>query len=155
VNCLGSGDAGRLARAGTHVVHCPRSHAYFQHPPFPLAELTAAGVNLCLGTDSLASVRGTNRSAIELNFFKEMQMFADTFADVPPERIVRMSTINGARALGRAGDLGEIAPGASADLVALPWSGALPEVFEAIVRNQQSVIASYVAGERFGPVAGV
>jgi aminodeoxyfutalosine deaminase len=155
VNCLGPGDAERLARAGTHVVHCPRSHAYFQHPPFPLAELTAAGVNLCLGTDSLASVRGTNRSALELNLFKEMQVFADNFPEVPPERIVQLSTINGARALGRSGELGEIAPGAAADLIALPWSGALPEIFEAIVRNQQLVIASYVAGERVDQVAGV
>lgn len=148
VNCLGSGDAGRLARAGTHVVHCPRSHAYFQHPPFPLAELTAAGVNLCLGTDSLASVRGTNRSAIELNLFKEMQMFADTFADVPPERIVRMSTINGARALGRSGELGEITSGAAADFIALPWNGPDRDVFEAVVRHDQPVVASYIAGER-------
>ncbi len=148
VNCLGPGDAERLARAGTHVVHCPRSHAYFQHPPFPLEALTAAGVNLCLGTDSLASVRGTNRSALELNLFKEMQMFADTFADVPPERIVRMGTINGARALGRSGQLGEITSGAAADLIALRWSGAPSEVHEAIVRNHQPVVASYIAGER-------
>lgn len=155
VNCLGPGDAERLARAGTHVVHCPRSHAYFQHPPFPLAELTAAGVNLCLGTDSLASVRGTNRSVLELNLFKEMQVFADTFPDVPPERIVQIGTTNGARALGRSGELGEITPGAAADLIALPWSGALSEGFEAIVRNHQPVAASYIAGERVYSDEGV
>ena len=26
------------------LVYCPRTHAYFGHPPYPLAELLAAGV---------------------------------------------------------------------------------------------------------------
>jgi cytosine/adenosine deaminase-related metal-dependent hydrolase len=147
-NCLGDGDVERLARSGTHVVHCPRSHDYFQHPPFPLEDLRQAGVNICLGTDSLASVRGTRRRSMELNLFKEMQTMSDCFPNLPPEPIVRMATLNGARALGRAGELGELTPGARADLIAIPWSGPLPEVFEAIVRNEAPVVASYLAGQK-------
>ena len=37
------------------VVHCPRTHAYFGHRPYPLAKMLAAGVNVALGTDSCAS----------------------------------------------------------------------------------------------------
>ena len=153
VNCLGEGDAARLAQAGAHVVHCPRSHDYFHHPAFPLAELTAAGVNICLGTDSLASVRGTNRSAIELNLFRDMQVMSAAFRTLAPEQIVRMATINGARAIGRTGDSGELSPGAAADLIAIPWHGPRQEIFEAILRNDKPVAASFIAGEQVFPTA--
>ncbi len=38
-NYLGRSDAARLGQRGVHVVHCPRSHAYFGHHPFPLRQL--------------------------------------------------------------------------------------------------------------------
>ena len=68
VNHLASGDAARLARSGASVVHCPRSHAFFRHAPFPFAELHGAGVNLCLGTDSLATFQGTAPTGYSMNF---------------------------------------------------------------------------------------
>ena len=37
------------------VVYCPRTHAYFGHDPHPYLEMHADGVQVCLGTDSLAS----------------------------------------------------------------------------------------------------
>ena len=151
VNCLGTGDADRLARQGVSVVHCPRSHDYFRHPPFPLEELVAAGVNICLGTDSLASVRGTQRANIELNLFKDMQALTASFRGLAPERIVQMATANGAHGLGRAGELGAIRPGALADLTALPWRGPRQEVYEAIVGNDKPVLASFVAGGQVFP----
>ncbi len=151
VNCLGAGDAERLARYGVSVVHCPRSHDYFHHPAFPYEALRRAGVNICLGTDSLASVRGTNRSSIELSLFKEMQLLATTNRQLRPEEILRLATLHGARALGRAGQLGELSPGATADLIALPWHGPRQEVFEAVVRNDRPVAAAFIGGERVFP----
>ncbi len=147
-NCLGDGDADRFARHGVSVVHCPRSHEYFHHPPFPYAELRQAGVNICLGTDSLASVRGTSRASVELNLFKDMQALAAAHRSLRAEEILTLATINGARALGRAGELGEITPGASADMIALPWQGPRQEVFEAILRNEKPVVASFIGGAR-------
>lgn len=150
-NCLGDGDADRLARHGVSVVHCPRSHDYFHHPPFPFEELRRAGVNICLGTDSLASVRGTQRNRIELNLFKDLQALAAAQRQLKPEAILKLATLNGARALGRPGELGEISPGAAADLIALPWRGTRQEVFEAILHNDKPVQASYIGGERVFP----
>ncbi len=49
------GEPERLARAGCRVVFCPRSHAFFGYPRYPLKTWRAAGVGLALGTDSLAS----------------------------------------------------------------------------------------------------
>ena len=37
------------------LVYCPRTHAYFGHEPYPLAEMLAAGVRVAVGTDSRAS----------------------------------------------------------------------------------------------------
>jgi len=39
VNYLGPGDAAILGRKRVSVVHCPRSHAYFGHDPFPRRKL--------------------------------------------------------------------------------------------------------------------
>ncbi|MEI9961430.1 MAG: amidohydrolase family protein [Limisphaerales bacterium] len=46
VNLLAHGDAKLLGKHRVHVVHCPRSHAYFRHPPFLRERLANAGVNI-------------------------------------------------------------------------------------------------------------
>ncbi len=56
VNYLAQGDVELLARSGASVVHCPGSHAYFHHRAFPFEELDRGGINICLGTDSLATM---------------------------------------------------------------------------------------------------
>ena len=55
LNYLQDYDYELVAQSGASVVHCPKCHAYFGHAPFPLRELRDYGVNICLGTDSLAS----------------------------------------------------------------------------------------------------
>ncbi len=92
-NTLDAADMDILARRGATVVHCPSSHAFFGHPRFPYEELRARGVNVALGTDSLAS--GDSLSMLE-----QMRLFAESHPDVPREEIVALATINGARALG-------------------------------------------------------
>ncbi len=120
VNLLAHGDARLLGRHRVHVVHCPRSHAYFRHPPFLRERLANAGVNLCLGTDSLATMRKIGRQKPELNMFEEMRQLAASDKDISPAEILRMATINGARALGLSGQVGELSANCSADLIAIP-----------------------------------
>jgi len=146
VNCLARGDATLLAKNKTHVVHCPRSHDYFKHPPFQRARLAAAGVNLCLGTDSLATTRKAGRNRPELNLFAEMRMLATRDQTVSPAEILRMATVNGARALGLAGQIGELTAGAFADIIALPLSGKAPSLPEAVIQHTGSVYASLIEG---------
>src|SRR5207247_2814980 len=129
-NDLGPGDAALLGRRGVSVVHCPRSHAFFQHRPFPFEELAREKVNICLGTDSLASVAKVRGQPLELNLFAEMQSFAAAHPDVPPEEIVRMVTLHGARALGWEGQIGELAEDVRADIIAVPFSGKPAEPFD-------------------------
>jgi cytosine/adenosine deaminase-related metal-dependent hydrolase len=147
VNYLWRHDAGVLGRNRVSVVHCPRSHDYFRHLRFPREELEDAGVNLCLGTDSLATTRKeSGNQPLELNLFAEMQMLAAKSPDLAPEKILRMATANGAQALGRKGELGELSLNALADIIAIPFAGPEREVFEAIVNHTGEVTTSMIGG---------
>ena len=145
-NYLGRHDADLLARRKVHVVHCPRCHFYFGHDPFPLRRLLQAGVNVCLGTDSLASVNKTRREHVELNLFEEMRALARNAPWLSARKILRMATLNGACALGLRGQIGELIPGAFADLVALPFNGKPAAISEAVLNHTGQVAASIIDG---------
>ena len=115
-----------------HVVHCPRSHAFFQHRPFPWRRLEEAGVTISLGTDSLAS----NGS---LSLFAELQAAQESTPQLTSETLLRTVTTHPARALRKTGELGTLLPGAHADLIALPFSGDIPEVYDAIIANRSPI----------------
>jgi cytosine/adenosine deaminase-related metal-dependent hydrolase len=146
VNYLAKGDAALLGRKKVNVVHCPHSRDYFDHADFPYQTLAGAGVNICLGTDSLATVRKKIRSKVELSMFDEMRAFAVKNTNVPAEDIVHMATVNGARALGLRGRIGEMKSGALADLIALPFNGKGRDACDAVVRHAGGVSASMIDG---------
>ncbi len=146
LNCLARGDATLLGKNKTHVVHCPRSHDYFRHPKFERERLANAGVNLCLGTDSLATTRKTGKQKPELDMFAEMRALADADKSVSPEEILRMATINGARALGLAGKIGELSKNSFADLIALPFAGKISSAHAAVLEHSGNVTASLIDG---------
>jgi aminodeoxyfutalosine deaminase len=136
-----------LGRRKVHVVHCPRSHAYFRQDPFPIHQLARAGVNICLGTDSLASVTKVRREHIELNLFEEMRALAGREPGLSPRSILRMATINGARALGMEERIGELTPGAFADLIAMPLGTKHGNVWEQVLEHSGPVAASMIGGK--------
>jgi cytosine/adenosine deaminase-related metal-dependent hydrolase len=147
VNYLAKGDAALLGERQVHVVHCPRGHRYFNHDPFPLRRLARAGVNVCLGTDSLASVHKPRRQSVELNLFEEMRALAENEPSLSARKIVRMATLNGARALGLSGQIGELAEGCFADLVALPFAGKVADTYDGVLRHTGDVAASMIDGQ--------
>ena len=146
VNLLAHGDARLLGKHRVHVAHCPRSHAYFRHPPFLRERLANAGVNLCLGTDSLATTRKTGKHKPELDMFAEMRALAAADQTISPEDILRMATVNGARALGLAGKIGELAKNSFADLIALPFAGKISRAHETVLAHTGNVSASLIEG---------
>jgi len=113
--------------SGPSIVHCPGSHFYFGHADFHYRRLHELGVNLCLGTDSLASTD-------TLSLFEEMRRLQGAEPWISGEQLLRTVTTNPARALGRRDVLGRIAPGAFADLIALPASGTVRDIHEEIVQ---------------------
>jgi len=131
MNFLSASDFDLLALRGSsfHVVHCPRTHAYFERPRFEYERLRATGISISIGTDSLAS----NQS---LNLFEEMRMFASQFPAVPPQEILEMVTTNPAGTIGRRRELGVLREGACADLIAVPFTGPLSLAYEVLVHNK-------------------
>ena len=117
---------------GWNIVHCPRSHAFFRHRPFPWRELAAVGANICLGTDSLASND-------QMNLFAEMRSAKKSAPWLTSEALVRTVTVHPAGALKKRGELGQLIPGAHADLIALPYDGPPPDVYDALVANTRPV----------------
>lgn len=146
-NCLATGEPDLLGRHGVHVVHCPRSHDYFGHPAFGYDSLKRAGVNICLGTDSLVSVRAPKGTVPVLDLFAEMQAFQAAHPAIGPGEILSLATCAGAAALGLAGEVGELSPGSAADLITLPFSAPLSSAPDAIVGHSGSVGSSMVAGQ--------
>ena len=144
-NYLECEDVRLLAESGVSVVHCPRSRAYFEHRRFPFEELSRAGVNICLGTDSLASVCKPRTGTVRLSMFDEMRTFAKFYPEVNPETVLCMATVNGARALRQ--PAGKIAPGAKADLIAVPFIGAGGDAAEVVVNFEGDVAASMINGQ--------
>ena len=115
-----------------HIVHCPGSHRYFGHAPFPFRRLHDLGVNLCVGTDSLASTDS-------LSLLGELRRLRLAEPWLSCEDLLRCVTVHPARALQREGMLGQIKIGALADLIALPFHGPIEAVYEEIVAFKNSI----------------
>jgi cytosine/adenosine deaminase-related metal-dependent hydrolase len=122
------------------IVHCPGSHRYFGHTPFQFRRLHDLGVNLCVATDSLASTDS-------LSLLGELRLLAQSEPWLTAEQLLRTITVNPARALRRRGQLGQIAPGALADLIAVPVSGTLGTLHEEIVQYERSIPWTMIDGQ--------
>jgi cytosine/adenosine deaminase-related metal-dependent hydrolase len=144
MNELDDSDFDLLQRTPVHVVHCPSSHRYFRHRPFPLERLREIGINISLGTDSLASTNS-------LSLFDEMRSVCESFPGLSPQQAVEMVTLNPALALRRPRDLGCLYPKARADLIALPIAPAADTLFEEIVDYRKRVDWVMVNGQLLQP----
>ena len=122
-----------------HVVHSPRSHAYFGHSRFPFERFRSLGFNICLGTDSLASNE-------DLSLFAEMRAFQRSEPAFSPKEVLEMVTGNAALALGKPQALGRIHANRFADLIAIPCSETA-DVFEEILEFDRPVDWMMVAGK--------
>ncbi len=131
MNYFGEGDLARCAKEGHAVVHCPRSHGFFGYRAFAFDAMRAAGVPVLLATDSLAS-------CATLSLFDEMRAFAAAHPGVPAAGVIDMVTRAPAAALGMAGQIGAIAIGGCADLIAIPDDGD-PDHAATVLRHRGAV----------------
>ncbi len=139
MNHVETSDWNLMAGKSLSVVHCPCCHRYFDRPSFDIDSFLERGINICLGTDSLASNR-------QLNMFAEMRTLRHTHPHLPAELVLDLATRNGARALGRSGALGELRIGAAADLIAIPYSGSTESAADAVIEHPGPPAASLIAG---------
>jgi 5-methylthioadenosine/S-adenosylhomocysteine deaminase len=104
-----------LKTTGTNVVHCPSSNLKLGSGMAPIAKLLEEGVSVSLGADGAPC---NNR----LDMFTEMrtasllQKVLHGPEALPAGRVLRMATIDGAKALGLEGEIGSLEAGKRADV---------------------------------------
>ncbi len=121
-----------LAASGANVAYCPRASAYFDAPgrlgPHPYRQMLDAGVNVCLGTDSIVCLPPEHASGpnARLSVLDEMRVLhARDGADAA--MLLSMGTTRGARALGLDESAFRLDPGPIAGLLAVPTGGSDPD----------------------------
>ena len=110
-------DIARCGRAGIHVAHIPKGNAT-GGTVAPTSKLRRAGARLTLGSDNMhADLVEVMRWALAIGRLQEGKV-DDGWQ---PEHVLRMATIDGARAMGLDADIGSIEVGKKADLVAFDF----------------------------------
>jgi 5-methylthioadenosine/S-adenosylhomocysteine deaminase len=106
-----------LRSHGVAVAHNPQSNMKLASGAAPIAKMIAEGLNVTLGTDGASSNN-------DLDMWDEMRsasmlgkLTAGDPAVMPAYEVLKMATVEGARAIGMEGQLGVVAEGALADLV--------------------------------------
>ena len=106
-----------MAEKDVSVAICPKSNMKLGNGFSPAEKFLGAGINVCLGTDGC----GSNNS---LNMFQEMNAAALVYKGanrkaecVDAADVLKMATVNGAKAAGHEGELGVIREGVIADLI--------------------------------------
>lgn len=143
-----------LADAGSSVVHCPESNLKLASGFCPVALLLSAGINVALGTDGASSNN-------DLDMLSEMRTaallgkaVAGDAAAVSADTALLMATLNGARAIGMADEIGSLEIGKRADLVCIdldhpatqPVHNPVSQLVYAASREQVSDV--WIGGEQ-------
>ena len=133
-------DAPLLASHAAGAVLCPRSNAFLHVGPAPVDSLVRSGVTLALGTDSLASNH-------DFDLFAEARALRQRSSLLSSERIIKMMTAEGARALGLDDTFGTLAAGKQADLALFQVDGG-SDPYTALVDQggRSTVVAVMTAG---------
>lgn len=120
----------------------------------PVVDLKAAGVTVALGTDNVAANNGYDM----INEMRVAGLVAShrerRAQPISSAELIRMATIDGAKALGLENEIGSLEVGKSADLIAIDISGAgyseTPDIETLLVYSGsgRDVRHVYVAGEQ-------
>ncbi len=148
----------RLAEVGAALVHCPTSNTFIGSGLFQMAALQARGLSIGLATDtgggSSFSMLRTMAAAYEIGQL--------TGTALHPAQLLWLATAGSARALHLDHEIGTLAEGSAADLVALDMGATFAieqraerarDVWEAIfptimMGDDRSVAGVWIAGRR-------
>jgi len=130
-NYLTDDDIAVLAQSRSSVAWCPRSAAFFGHTDHPWRRLLAAGVNVCLGTDSLAS-------SPSLSVLDEARHIFSGESGADPRLVLDLATRRGARALGLEAEVGNLKAGLAAECCVIEPVGPTKEPLAAILAGEST-----------------
>ncbi len=151
---LSDAEIDQFAAANAHIVHCPESNLKLASGFCPIARCLDAGINVALGTDGAAS----NNDLDMLGEMRTAALLAKAVANdasaVPAMIALQMATINGAKALGLDKEIGSLAIGKAADVIALDLDCLSTQpVYDPVSQivyaaNRQQVTDVWVSGKR-------
>lgn len=136
---LSDKDIENLKKTNTYISHCPVSNLKLGCGIAPVSKMVENGLCVSLGTDGQGS--GTN-----LDMFETMKFTAllqkginEEPRMLPAYEVLKMATINGAKALGLDNKIGTVAEGKKADLIMVDLSQVITEpinnIFAELVYN--------------------
>lgn len=111
-----------LAEDGTRIVHCPSANLKLGSGIGRMADLDRVGVQLALGCDG-APCNNNLDPWIEMRHAALVAKIKTGVTTMPAERIVRLATIDGARALGLESEIGSIEVGKRGDAIVVRIDG--------------------------------
>jgi 8-oxoguanine deaminase len=133
---LDEDDMDIMARTGSAIAHCPCSNTFLGSGVCKVTPMLRKGVTIGIGVDGSASNNSSNLlDEVRTAFLLQRVTYgADALA---PTQALELATLGGARLLRRP-ELGAIAPGKAADLIAvdlhrLDYSGGLHDPVAALV----------------------
>jgi cytosine/adenosine deaminase-related metal-dependent hydrolase len=126
-----------LSKWGTGICHCPSGNLLGTGRVAPVAKMKAAGVHVSLSTDSAPSLRA------ELAVSRKANLSLHG-THLSARDLLEFATLGGAQCLGRAGEIGELSPGSTADIAVWP----LPE--SARAKSPDGILEAWLAD---GPAA--
>ena len=136
----------RLAATRTSIAHCPASNAALGSGIFPLRRHVEAGVRVALGTDVGGGTGlGMMKEALQAYLMQRVSVDGVT---LDAARMLYLSTLAGADALGLANEIGSFCPGKAADFVYLrpPAGGVLETVIRHASRAEDVLTALFTLG---------
>jgi guanine deaminase len=152
----------RLAESGAGVAHCPASNLFLPSGIMPLARYLEAGIPVGLGSDVSGGPDVSIFGAMRVGAYAQQALQivgGDPRPLLDPLGWLRLGTLGGATALGRADTLGSLEPGREADMIAIdasltepiPGAGGADEPAEIMSRlifrtHPRMVRAAWVRG---------
>jgi cytosine/adenosine deaminase-related metal-dependent hydrolase len=130
-----------VAESGTSISHNPANNSYAGWGPAPAWEMLQAGVNVSLGCDSapMDLLRDLHEVA------SVARLRAQSRDPMPPETVLEMATLNGARAMGIEDEVGSIEVGKRADFIVIDMDAPhLTPVWNPVATVVRSAVGSDV-----------
>jgi 5-methylthioadenosine/S-adenosylhomocysteine deaminase len=136
----------KIATCGASMAFCPSSLIICDGIVPPADVFSRAGGNVCLGTDETSSNNGTN-------IFSEMKLASLTLnmknqdpTCMPTWKVLRMATIDGAKAMGLDHEIGSLEAGKKADMILVDLDR--PSMSPALRKPVRNIVPNLVLSAR-------
>ncbi len=153
---LSDRELGRLVESGSRIAHCPVSNLFISSGIMPLAKYLEAGATVGFGSDVAGSPELSILTQMRTAFYAQNAhrvVTGDPRPIVDPLGLLRLATIDGARALGLEDVTGSLEVGKDADLIAVDPRMTLPPGGED-TDEPDSLMSLLIFRERPGMVRG-